>query len=174
MNSTRSTSPLGAKQHLTRTLLFLLVMATLATGVALAAIRVQRFTAECINGQLVSNFKVTGLGNQPEANFILAADAFVTVQCINRGGNEPPGQFSSTTGVVAPGKFAVRNGQTTGRLVTEPIDPALFDAQCPKGFVSERVTVVEFRNVRLIMPVIGPDGQTTQVVLANLGTIVCD
>ena len=167
MNSTRSTNPVSsAKQHLAKTLLLLLVMATLASGVALAAIRVQRFTAQCDDGQLVSNFKVTGLGNQPTASFTVAADAFVTVQCINRGGNEPPGQFQSITGVVATGTFPVRNGQTTGSLTTDALDPAQFDDQCPRGFESERVTVVEFRNVRLI----GPNGQ----VLANLGTITCE
>jgi hypothetical protein len=151
---------------MTKTLLLLLVMVTLAAGAALAAIRVQSFTAKCVNGQLVSSFKVTGLGNQPTANFTVAADAVVDVQCINRGGNRPPGQFSTITGVSATGTFPVRNGQTTGSLTTDPLDPSQFDAECPPGFVSDEVDVVEFQNVRLI----GPNGQ----VLASLGTIVCE
>ena len=146
---------------------FALVAVTCLTAVAaFAAVRVQFFTAECINDQLVASFKVTGLGKQPAANFTVAADAEVIVTCVNRGGNRPPGQIHTVEGVSATGRFRVRNGQTTGRLVTAELDPEDFQDECPPGFASTEVDVIAFNNVRLI----GPNG----AVLANLGTVECD
>ncbi len=146
---------------------FALVGITCLTAVAaFAAVRVQFFTAQCINDQLVASFKVTGLGKQTAANFTVAADAEVIVTCVNNGGNRPPGQIHAVEGVSATGRFPVRNGQTTGRLVTAEIDPAIFQDECPPGFASTEVDVIAFHNVRLI----GPNGQ----VLRTLGTVVCN
>ena len=130
---------------------FAMVAVTCLTAVAaFAAVKVQFFTAECINDQLVSSFKVTGLGKQRTATFTVAADAVVEVTCINNGGNEPPGQIHTKTGVSATGTFPVRSGQTTGRLVTSEIDPAEFQDDCPPGFVATEVDVLAFENVRLV------------------------
>jgi hypothetical protein len=143
----------------------LAAVACLAATAAFAAVKLHYFTAQCVNDTLVADFKVTGLGKQPAAQFTVAAEAEVIVTCVNRGGNRPPGLIRTFTGVSATGEFPVRNGQTTGRLVTAALDPADFQHLCPPGMASTEVDVEAFHNVRLI----GPDG----TVLANIGTVVC-
>ena len=143
----------------------LMGLTCLAAIAAFAAVKVQYFTAECINDQLIANFKVTGLGKQPSANFTITAEAEVVVTCVNRGGNRPPGQIHTVEGVSATGTFPVRNGQTTGRLVTAELDPEDFQDECPPGMAATEVDVIAFHNVTLT----GPGG-----VNVNIGTVECE
>lgn len=76
------------------------------------------------NGDLTVSFKETGLGNLGFSSVTIdvTAEATVTCQCVNSGGNCPKAANKSTsTGLVSGGgNFPVRNGQTTGTISVSP------------------------------------------------------
>lgn len=76
-------------------------------------------------GCLSSSFKEAGLGDNLQVEIHLSANATVTWQCVNHGGNCP--QASNKTTVVqqvsADGIFSVKNGQVTGNLLVCPPEP---------------------------------------------------
>lgn len=110
--------------------------------------------AHCSGENLLVSFKVGGVG---EGQFIdIAADGDATVQCINRGDNDPPGQESDVQGGGTFGPSS-KNGNITGAvLVTTP-------DTCPDK-MTKRVT---FENIVLIL-----EGGLDFAVLE--GTFVCD
>ena len=77
-----------------------------------------------IPDQLDVSFKETGLGGTgfSSVDITVTADATVTCQCVNDGGNCPKAANKSTTSapVSGGGKFPVRNGQTTGTISVSP------------------------------------------------------
>jgi hypothetical protein len=148
--------------------LALCVLTCLTAGVASAAVVVHYFSAQCVNDQLVVDFKVSGLGQLRSAAFTVVAEAEVVVTCVNRGSKsqEPAGLIHTATDVAATRTFTVTQGQVTGRLVTVRLDPAQFQDECPPGMAATKVDVLAFHNVRLL----DPSGNT----IASVGTVECD
>jgi hypothetical protein len=153
----------AGSKHLKRFTSIFVVLGIVAA--AIAAITVHTFTVHCVNDALVAEFKVTGLGNVPSANFKLEAEAVLVVTCINRGGNKPPGQIRTISARAKTGTFPVRNGQTTGTLMIAKPSPSEFQHLCPNGFAATEVDVLEYRNIKLI----GPSGQ----VLRTISVVRC-
>jgi hypothetical protein len=85
-------------------------------------------------GALNTAFKEVGLGTgTTSVNITLSADATATYQCYNKAGNKPQGvpKTFGPSAVTGSGTFPVRNGQTTGTLVTGPLSNDGFS--CPSG-----------------------------------------
>jgi hypothetical protein len=86
------------------------------------------------SGQLVCTFKEAGLGNTAtSADISCSADATVTYQCWNKGGNHPQaGNKETLSGPVSnTDTFPIRNGQATGSITVDP--PGAGDFSCPNG-----------------------------------------
>jgi hypothetical protein len=94
--------------------------------------------ARCVGTNLEVSFKIAGLGNQP-ATVILDAES-VTKQCVNPGGNIPPGQTEEIEPVA--GVFpATRRGTASGALVLEA------EGTCP----GRQRLLVTFEDVTLTL-----------------------
>ena len=99
-------------------------------------------------GQLVCTFKLTGLGDNGEAEVTCSADAAATYACVNKGGNKPQAANKEDvfTGVNASGDFSSnKNGSVTGELSAGP-PPTTLD--CPGG-QALRLCSVSYTNVSL-------------------------
>jgi len=102
--------------------------------------------------QLDVSFKETGLGNTgfSSVDITVTADATVTCQCVNDGGNCPKAANKSTTSapVSGVGSFPVRNGQTTGTISVSP--PACLQ---PKPSCTPQQTLevedVSYTNIKI-------------------------
>ncbi len=102
--------------------------------------------------QLDVSFKETGLGNTgfSSVDITVTADATVTCQCVNSGGNCPKAANKSTTSapVSGVGSFPVRNGQTTGTISVSP--PACLQ---PKPSCTPQQTLevedVSYTNIKI-------------------------
>ena len=111
-------------------------------------------SAVCSGPNLVTRFKISGLG--AGQNVDVLADADAEVSCVNRGNNVPPGL---TQEVTADGTFtASRSGQVTGTLTLTP------EGGCP----GRQRLVVTYRNVTLTATVDGDD-----IVETIPGVIIC-
>lgn len=127
-----------------------ILLGIVAVTAAFAAVTVHYFTAVCQNDNLVTTFKVSGLGNVPSVSFRVLADADVEVTMVNKGGNRPPGLVRTTSARNIGGTFPVRNGQTTGMLTITKAQAAEFQYLAPKGMAATEVNVLAYRNIRLI------------------------
>jgi hypothetical protein len=85
-------------------------------------------------GQLNTAFKEVGLGTgTTSVGITITADSTATYQCYNKAGNKPQGvpKTFGPSGVSGSANFPVRNGQTTGTAVADPVGPGGFS--CPSG-----------------------------------------
>jgi len=124
-----------------RRILFVLVSALAAVvmgaSAALAASPHFLFANNSIDtstGQLNTAFKEVGLGTgTTSVGITITADSTATYQCYNKAGNKPQGvpKTSGPSGVAGSANFPVRNGQTTGTAVADPVGPGGFS--CPSG-----------------------------------------
>ena len=86
------------------------------------------------SGQLVCTFKEAGLGTTAtSADISCSADATVTYQCWNKGGNHPQAGNKETVGgpVTGGDTFPIRNGSASGSITVDPPGPG--DFSCPGG-----------------------------------------
>jgi hypothetical protein len=84
-------------------------------------------------GNLVVNFRETGLGNTPNpVNYTASADADALYACQNNGGNFPsdPKKQQESARVEANATFLSENGNVTGSVTLSP-PPSTLD--CPGG-----------------------------------------
>jgi hypothetical protein len=124
------------------------VMRRLARGIFLAVAAVSLFTLPLLAGNahfvgvpqiavsgdsLVASGKVAGLGNVPQIDVTLSADA----ACVNRGGNKPSAENKQTFS--SAGSFPVQNGKALFTLDLE----AVFQPACTPPMR------VEWSNVQL-------------------------
>jgi hypothetical protein len=114
------------------------LVATLALGATAALADSPHFlkASATINssGQLVCTFKEAGLGNTAtSADISCSANATVTYQCWNKGGNHPQAGNKETVGgpVSGGGSFPIRNGSASGSITVDPPGPGNFS--CPGG-----------------------------------------
>jgi len=124
-----------------RRILFVLVSAfaavVMGASAALAASPHFLFANNSIDtstGQLNTAFKEVGLGTgTTSVGITITADSTATYQCYNKAGNKPQGvpKTSGPSGVAGSANFPVRNGQTTGTAVADPVGPGGFS--CPSG-----------------------------------------
>src|SRR5687767_12767053 len=95
---------------------------------------------------LTVSFKAAGLGNVPTANFTLSATATTFSRCYTKSNNKPQAANKRETANLSTTQtFAVRNGQTTGRMTLTAPPSTL---QCPPG---QRVVTesVSFSNASI-------------------------
>jgi hypothetical protein len=82
-------------------------------------------------------FKETGLGNNQNITYTLAATWSVTVGCINKGDNHPHASNKEkiNTGTTAGGTFSSDNGNVQASLtaLAPTIDQIHITLQCPSG-----------------------------------------
>jgi len=124
-----------------RRILFVLISAfaavVMGASAALAASPHFLFANNSIDtstGQLNTAFKEVGLGTgTTSVGITITADSTATYQCYNKAGNKPQGvpKTSGPSGVAGSANFPVRNGQTTGTAVADPVGPGGFS--CPSG-----------------------------------------
>ena len=84
-------------------------------------------------GDLIANFKEAGLSNGQVETVTLSAEASVTYQCWNDGGQHPKAGNKTTinSSSSSTGNFTVQNGNITGSLTLEEPGPGTFS--CPSG-----------------------------------------
>jgi hypothetical protein len=84
-------------------------------------------------GQLNTAFKEVGLGTgTTSVGITITADSTATYQCYNKAGNKPQGvpKTAGPSGVAGSANFPVRNGQTSGTAVADPVASPI---SCPSG-----------------------------------------
>ena len=96
--------------------------------------------------------ELAGLGNE-DLTIVLESDAIVQVTCVNRGGNEAPGQnkvLREASGTTVIDATAIKNGRARFTVTTEQVEaPTAREAGCPNPNWRTRVVAVVFRNVTL-------------------------
>jgi hypothetical protein len=102
--------------------------------------------------QLQCTGELAGLGNQ-DLVINLSADASVQVNCVNRGGNEAPGQnkvIRDVGGTQVILGDAIKNGRAKFNVKTNaPSAPSAREAGCPNRNWSTRIVAVTFSDVVL-------------------------
>jgi|SRR6185369_1005284 len=89
------------------------------------------------NDRLQTCGSLAGLGNQ---DVTIQVDATVDVQCVNRGGNPPPGQRETTSGTVT--RLRPENGHLDFCVTTDtPASPCPKSMKIQTTFVNATITV---------------------------------
>ena len=105
-----------------------------------------------IGTQLVCTGELAGLGNE-DLEIVLTSDAIVQVTCVNKGGNEAPGQnkvLREASGTTVIDATAIKNGRARFTVTTDPVKaPTAREAGCPNPNWRTRVVAVVFRNVTM-------------------------
>ena len=121
-------------------------------------------------------FKETGLGNLGFSNvdITVTANASVTCQCVNKGGQCPQAANKSTVSapVTGGGSFPVRNGNTSGTISVSP--PACTQ---PKPSCTPQQTLevedVSYTNIQIADLTIGDGPISTTPASLSASAIVC-
>lgn len=113
----------------------LVAMLTFAAGALADSPRFKSATASGpdASGNLVVNFRETGLGNTPNpVNYTASADATALYACQNNGGNFPsdPKKQQESARVEANATFLSENGNVIGSVTLSPPPSTL---TCPGG-----------------------------------------
>ncbi|MDP8956544.1 MAG: hypothetical protein M3N24_06265 [Actinomycetota bacterium] len=139
----------------------ILIVAVLALGSALfaaptATAQGEHFTKRGVpvctdtGTQLQCTGELAGLGNE-DLVIEVTADALVAVTCVNKGGNEAPGQnkvLRTASGETVIQGSAIKNGRARFTTTTDPVEaPTAKEAGCPNPNWSTRVVSVTFSNV---------------------------
>jgi hypothetical protein len=98
---------------------------------------------------LLASGKVAGLGSDPTDVFLTTSGVTAETECVNRGGNNPPGQdatFGPTTGEVVT--IQPRHGQITFNNVPLSITVTAEQAGCPDR-MQPVITSATFFDVEL-------------------------
>jgi hypothetical protein len=102
--------------------------------------------------QLRCTGELAGLGNE-DLVINLSADAAVQVNCVNKGGNEAPGQnkvVRDVGGTTVIRGDAIKNGRAKfGVTTNQPSAPSAQEAGCPNPNWSTRIVAVTFSDVVL-------------------------
>ena len=141
----------------------ILIVAVLAVGTALfvaptATAQGEHFTKRGVpvctdtGTQLQCTGELAGLGNE-DLLIEVTSDALVAVTCVNRGGNEAPGQnkvLRTASGETFIAGSAIKNGRARFTTTTDPVEaPTAREAGCPNPNWRTRVASVTFSNVVL-------------------------
>jgi len=130
-------------------------------------------------GSLTASGTLAGLGNQ-DVDVTLTASGIGTATCMNKGGNEAPGQnpvFVEATGLESIPAVLFENGSTPFSVTVEdPPPPTAREAGCPNG--NWRVTsfFVAWTSATITVKVAGTD---VVLLLANFtcvtipGSVTC-
>lgn len=128
------------------------------------------------SGDLIVKFKETGLGNTgfSSVDITVTANASVTCQCVNNGGQCPQAANKSTTSapVTNTGAFPVRNGQTTGTISVSPPACAQPKPSCTPQQTLE-VEDVSFTNIQIADVTVGDGPIPTTPSSVSASAIVC-
>ena len=139
----------------------ILVVSVLALGTALfvaptATAQGQHFTKQGVpvctdlGTQLRCTGELAGLGNE-DLVIQVTSDALVAVNCVNKGGNEAPGQnkvLRTASGTTTIPGSAIKNGRARFTTTTNPVAaPSATEAGCPNPNWRTRVVSVTFSNV---------------------------
>jgi len=106
-------------------------------------------TATLEGGNAVVSWKEAGLSDNQQIAYEASADATVTFNCVNNGGQCPNAANKVTVSgpVSATGTFSSgKNGQITASLVLEPPGPGGFS--CPPG-QTLTLSEVSYSNIRI-------------------------
>jgi hypothetical protein len=133
-------------------------------------------TLDPATSDLNVSFKETGLGNSgpSSVDITVTANATVTCQCVNNGGQCPKAANKSTTSapVTGGGSFPVRNGQTSGTISVSP--PA---CQQPKPSCTPQQTLevedVSYTNIQIADLTLGDGPIPTTPASLSASAIVC-
>jgi len=127
-------------------------------------------------GDLIVKFKETGLGNTgfSSVDITVTANASVTCQCVNNGGQCPKAANKSTVSapVTNTGAFPVRNGQTTGTISVSPPACAQPKPSCTPQQTLE-VEDVSFTNIQIADVTVGDGPIPTTPSSVSASAIVC-
>jgi len=133
-------------------------------------------TIDPTTGDLNVAFKETGLGNTgfSSVDITVTANASVTCQCVNNGGQCPQAANKSTTSapVTNTGVFPVRNGQTTGTISVSPPACAQPKPSCTPQQTLE-VEDVSFTNIKIADVTVGDGPIPTTPSSVSASAIVC-
>ena len=166
------------RKHL-RTLMAAVAVCTIAGGTAYAVNGTFHFanaTLDPTTSDLNVAFKETGLGNLgfSAVDITVTANATVTCQCVNGGGQCPKAANKSTTSapVTGGGSFRVRNGQTTGTISVSP--PACTQ---PKPSCTPQQTLevedISYTNIQIADVTVGDGPIPTSPASLSASAIVC-
>jgi len=113
----------------------LVAMLTFVSGALADSAKFKSATASGpdASGNLVVNFRETGLGNTPNpVDYTASADANALYVCQNNGGNFPsdPKKQQASARVEANASFLAENGNVTGSVTLSPPPSTL---NCPGG-----------------------------------------
>jgi hypothetical protein len=119
------------------------------------------------NGSLTANFKASGLANVVSAAFLTSSGGTATLQCENKGGNDPEpkevdfGPLQGQTTFIQP-----RNGQITATVSIGPPPLPTASQICPNPNWSVQLVSLTYDNVVLHIQQGGSD-----ILTFNFGTV---
>lgn len=138
------------------TIAVMMLMAPMLLQGAFAAPRLHAQDCEVVDGNLVCQFDVSGLGGATTATATLTGTAEITTGCINRGaaGTQPSGLERSTEDVLETQTVNVEGGRATFTFETDFVAEEI--RTCPDG-MTEVIVCASFTDLSLeVVPNSGP------------------